>query len=101
MNRNKKKLDDLESRLFSAYRSREYRETDAGWRESVMREIRGLDAAGTANGAQAQIGRFAWRLSAAGCVVALLLLGYVFSSGFVDYQELAMRFLENPIEFII
>ncbi len=101
MKRNEKKLDDLESRLFSAYRSREYRETDAGWRESAMREIRGLGAAETPDGVQAQIGRFAWRFSAAACVIAALLLGYVFSSGFVDYQELAMRFLENPIEFII
>lgn len=101
MKRNKKKLDELESRLFSAYRLRGYPETDAGWRESVMREIRGLDAAEAPNGVQLQIGRFAWRFSAAACFIALLLLAYVFSSGIVDYQEIAMRYLENPIDFII
>ena len=101
MKRNRKKLDELESRLFSAYRAREYQAADAGWRESVMREIRRMGAVEAPNGVQLQIGRFAWRFSAAACFVALLLLAYVFSNGFVDYQELAMRYLENPMDFII
>jgi len=66
-----------------------------------LREIRALDATETPNGVQAQIGRFAWRFSAAACFIALMLLAYVYSNGFVDYQELAQRFLEDPIEFII
>lgn len=101
MKRTRKNLDELEARLFSAYRAREYSETDADWRGSVMRTIRGLDAAEAPNGVQARIGRFAWRFSAAACLIALLLLVYVFSSGIVDYQELAMRYLENPIDFMI
>jgi len=101
MKRDKRKLDELESRLFVAYRERDDGGTDGGWRESAMREIRALGAAETPNGVQAQIGRFAWRFSAAACVIALMLLAYVYSNGFVDYQELAQRFLEYPIEFII
>ncbi|MCX5752289.1 MAG: hypothetical protein NTW97_01450 [Candidatus Krumholzibacteria bacterium] len=101
MKRNRKKLDELESRLFSAYRSGESRTLGAESRESVMREIRRMGAGEAPNGVQLQIGRFAWRFSAAACVVALLLLVYVFSNGFVDYQELALRYLENPMDFII
>jgi hypothetical protein len=101
MKRNREKLDDLESRLFSAYRSGDYQAPRSGWRESAMREIRGMGAVETPNGVQQQIGRFAWRFSAAACVIALLLLAYVFSNGFVDYQELAIRYLANPIEFMI
>ena len=101
MKRNRRKLDELESRLYSSYRSQERRAAHAGWRESVMREIRRRGTVESSNGVQLQIGRFAWRFSAAACVVALLLLAYVFSNGFVDYQDLAMRYLENPIEFII
>jgi hypothetical protein len=101
MKRNRKELDELESRLFSAYRSADCRAMDASSRESVMRAIRRMGAAEASNGVQMQIGRFAWRFSAAACVVALLLLAYVFSNGFIDYQDLAMRYLENPIDFII
>jgi hypothetical protein len=101
MKRNRKKLDELESRLFSAYRSGDYQALHAGSRESVMHEIRRMGAVEAQNGVQLQIGRFAWRFSAAACIVALLLLAYVFSNGFVDYQELAIRYLENPIDFII
>jgi hypothetical protein len=101
MKRNRKKLDELESRLFSAYRSRELRTMGAESRESMMREIRRMGAIEASNGVQLQIGRFAWRFSAAACIVALLLLGYVFSNGIIDYQELAMRYLENPIDFIM
>jgi len=101
MKRNKERLDELESRLFSAYRSGEYGAANPDRRESVMREIRRMGAVEAPNGAQLRIERFAWRFSAAACLVALLLLAYVFSNGFVDYQELAMRFLENPIEFMI
>ena len=101
MKRNRKKLEELESRLFSAYRARDCQGVTAESRESVMREIRRMGAVEASNGVQLQIGRFAWRFSAVGCVIALLLLAYVFSNGFVDYQELAMRYLENPIDFII
>jgi hypothetical protein len=101
MKRNRKKLDELESRLFSAYRSRDDRALPAESRESVMREIRRMGAVEASNGVQLQVGRFAWRFSAAACIVALLLLAYVFSNGFIDYQELAMRYLENPIDFIM
>jgi hypothetical protein len=101
MKRDKTKLDALEARLFAAYRSHEHRIARREWRESAMREIRLMGAFEETGSVQQQIGRFAWRFSAAACIVALLLLAYVFTNGFVDYQELAMRYLENPIEFII
>jgi hypothetical protein len=101
MKRNREKLDELESRLFSAYRSAGFQAMDAGWRESAMREIRRTGAVEAPDGAPQLIGRFAWRFSAAACIVALLLLAYVFSNGFVDYRELAMRYLESPIDFLI
>jgi hypothetical protein len=101
MKRNNKRLDVVESCLFAAYRSREYGTVSAESREAVMREIRRRGTVEASNGVQLQIGRFAWRLSAAACIIALLLLAYVYSNGFVDYQELAMRYFENPIDFII
>jgi hypothetical protein len=101
MNGNRKRLEELESRLFSAYRSADVPAFDEDRRGSAMREIRRRGAVEPENGVEAQVGRFAWRFSAAACIVALLLLAYVFSNGFVDYQELAMRFLANPVDFII
>jgi hypothetical protein len=101
MKRNERKIDDLETRLFDAYRAGEYRAPGAGWRASVMREIRLRGAVDERAGVQQQIGRFAWRFSAVAAIIALLLLVYVFSSGIVDYQDIAIRYLENPIEFII
>ena len=101
MKRDNKRLDDLEARLFSAYRSADHPAASADRLESVMREIRRRGAVETANGVGLQAGLFAWRFSAAACVVALLLLAYVLSNGVIDYQELAMRFLENPIDFMI
>jgi hypothetical protein len=101
MKRNTGRIDDLERRLYAAHWSRECPPLRGNWRDAVMREIRLAGVADSAGADRLLIGRFAWRFSAAACLVALLLLAYVFSSGFVDYQELAMRFFENPIEFII
>jgi hypothetical protein len=60
---------------------------------------RALWSAGT--GRQMFAGRFAWRLSAVAACVALALLIYAMRTGFVDYEELAMQFLEDPVGFLI
>jgi len=101
MRTSKKKVDDIERHLFAAFRSQESAMPDADWQESVMGEIRRLGAIESALDDRVLFGRFAWRFSVAACLVALVLLAYVFSSGLVDYQDLAMRYLENPIDFII
>lgn len=101
MKKNTGRIDDLERRLYAAQRSREHPPFRGDWRSAVMREIRLAGIAGSAGEDRLLIGRFAWRFSAAACLVALILLAYVYTNGFVDYQDLAMRFLEDPIDFII
>ena len=101
MKRNTGRIDDLERRLYAAHRSQECPPVRGDWRSAVMREVRLAGDADAAGEDRLRVGRFAWRFSAAACFIALILLAYVYSSGFVDYQELAMRFLEDPIDFII
>ena len=101
MNAKKKSVDDLEKLLFSTYRMRQEATPGAGWRKSVMREIHLLGAHEAASNGGALFGRFAWRFAAAAGLIALVLLAYVFSSGFVDYQQLALQYFQNPIDFII
>jgi hypothetical protein len=97
----KKSVDDLEKLLFSACRTRQEAAPGAGWRAAVMWEIRFLGAHETASNDEALFGRFAWRFAAAAGLIALVLLVYVFSSGVVDYQQLALQYFQNPIDFII
>ena len=101
MNLRKATVDALENRLYAAYGSEPAGLPGAGWRESVMREIRARGATAPGERAQAFAVSFAWRFSAAAAVVALLLLAYIFTNGIVDYQELAMRYFENPIDFLM
>jgi hypothetical protein len=101
MSLRKAKVDALEKRLYAAYGSAPAGSPGAGWRESVMREVRARAASPSGERAQAFVESFAWRFSAAAAVVALLLLVYIFTNGVVDYQELAMRYFENPIEFLM
>ena len=96
-----KSIDGLEKLLFTAYRTRQELTPGVGWRAPVMREIRLLGAHETASNDGALFGRFAWRFAAAAGLVALVLLVYVYSSGFVDYQQLALQYFQNPIDFII
>ena len=101
MKAKKKSVDDLEKLLFSAYRTRQEAAPDAGWRKSVMREIHLLGAHEAESNDGALFGRFAWRFAAAAGLIALILLVYIFSSGVVDYQQLALQYFQNPIDFII
>jgi len=101
MKKRTRMIDELEKRLIRAYRAQESPAPGAPWQESVMSEIRRRGAFRAAANGQALFSRFAWRFSAAACLIALLLLAYIYSNGFVDYQELAMRYLENPMDFII
>ncbi len=101
MKRTSGRIDDLESRLYAACRSRECPPPAGDWRGAAMREIRRAGAVDAAADDRQRVGRFAWRFSAAACLIALILLAYVYTNGFFDYQELAMRFLEDPIDFII
>jgi RNA polymerase sigma factor (sigma-70 family) len=94
-------IDDMETRLFSVYRVQECVPPGAGWRQSVMGELRRLGPLTAAGNGEAAFGRLAWRFSMAAVFVALVLLAYVLSSGFVDYQDLAMQYLANPMDFII
>ena len=94
-------LDELEKRLFSAYRAQEDPTPGPLWRESVMGDLRRLGPLAIEGNGEAAFGRLAWRFSAAAVFVALILLVYMLSNGFVDYQDLAMQYLANPIDFII
>jgi hypothetical protein len=97
----KKMLDKVEKYLFFSSRAGDDLRPGADWQESVMTDVCGLRVCEGSGGGRALFGRFAWQFSAAACFVALLLLAYVLSTGVVDYQEMAMRFLDNPIDFII
>ncbi len=96
-----RKLEELEKGLLSAYRAQEDPKPGALWRESVMGELRRLGPLEVEGNEEVLFGRLAWRFSAAAVFVALILLVYMLSNGFVDYQDLAMRYLENPMDFII
>jgi len=101
MKAKKKSIDGLEKLFFSAYRTRQEAAPGAGWRKSVMREIHLLGAHEAESNDGALFGRFAWRFAAAAGLIALILLVYIFSSGVVDYQQLALQYFQNPIDFII
>ena len=101
MKRNKKKIENLERYLFSAQRVLEAPLPGPGWRESVMSEIRRFGAFEERGNGEAAFSSFAWRFAMVTGIVALILLAYIYSNGFVDYQELAARYLENPLDFII
>ena len=94
-------IDHLERLIGSVYRGQETTPPGADWNAGVMAEIRRMGRVEAGGNGEALFGRFAWRFAAAACFVAAILLVYVFSNGVVDYEELAMRFLENPIDFII
>jgi len=97
----RKRIDEFEAFLFSAYRAREERAPDESWRERVMSEIGRRSVPAAEGNDQALFGRFAWRFAAAACAISAVLLVYIFSNGIVNYEELAMKFLENPIDFLI
>ena len=102
MRRDKKKLDELEELLFRSHRSKDSVEAGDAWRASVMEEIRALGYAETGKSEErAWTNRFVWRFSIAAGLVAILLLAYTLSTGFIDYSELAMMFIEEPAEFFM
>jgi hypothetical protein len=101
MKRQGKRVDALEKLLVSAYRDVGEVHPSSGWDEAVLARIRTLGPIESAVNGQALVGRFVWRFAAAASLVAIVLLVYLFSSGVVDYQDLAVRFLENPIDFLI
>jgi hypothetical protein len=101
MKRNRKRIEDFESRLFSAHRALEAPPPGPGWRESVMSEIHRFGALEERGDGEAAFSSFAWRFAMVTGIVALILLVYIYSNGFVDYQEIAARYLANPLDFII
>lgn len=95
-------IEAVERALFAARRRR----PDPGapgerWRADVMTDIRRLALRGAGASRQASVAVFAWRLSAVAACVALALLIYAMREGFFDYEELAMRFLEDPAGFLM
>ena len=102
MKRDKTRIDDLERYLFAAQRALEAPPpAGPGWLESVMSDIRRLGAVEGRGDGEAAFSSFAWRFAMVTGIVALILLAYIYSNGFVDYQELAARYLDNPLDFII
>lgn len=97
----KNKIDELEKALFRAHRNREKIPTSETWRKAVMSDIRNLGALRKEYVSLDLFGVLAWRFSAAACFAALILLVYIFATGFIDYHELAMQFLEDPLSYIL
>jgi hypothetical protein len=94
-------IDELEKRLFSAYREHEQVPPGDAWRQSLMDDLRRLGPLSFETNGEAAFGRLAWKFSTAAVFIAIVLLVYMLSSGFVDYQDLAMQYIANPIDFII
>ncbi len=101
MNAKRKRVEALERALFAARRLQAPVAPGARWQEAVMGEIRRLALASAPEAGPVSIGQLALRLSAVAACVAIVLLVYAMSRGFVDYEELAMRFLEDPASFLI
>ena len=102
MNERKKAVEAFERALFEAGRRRPAAAV-AGerWRAALMADIRRRSPRRLEAEEQTFAARLAWRLSAAAACAALALLIYAMKAGFVDYEELAMRFLEDPVRFLI
>jgi uncharacterized membrane protein len=101
MIRRKNKLEKLEKALFETHRTGETLEVSKGWHESVMQDIRNPAILTEERDILTQLGGLAWRFSAAACLAALILLVFVLSTGFIDYQELALQFIEDPLSYIM
>jgi hypothetical protein len=101
MKKRARMIDELEERLFSGYRAQECVPRGDGWRRPVMSELHRLGPLAVGGNGEAAFGRLAWKFSTAAVFIALLLLVYMLSNGFVDYQDLAVQYLANPMDFII
>lgn len=95
------RLDRLERALYAARRELPPAEPGPAWRTGLTNELRRRATAGAADGREALMERFAWRLSAVAAAVAIALLVYVLASGVVDYADVASRFLDDPASFMI
>lgn len=95
-------LDRLERTLLGARRIPRSIQVSDDWNESVMRDI-GESTPLTVQGkdSSALFTDIAWRFTAAAGLAALVLLVYNLVLGFIDYGELAVRFLDDPSTFII
>ncbi len=97
----KNKLNELENTLFLAHRKKKEITVSEGWQKSVMNDIRNMETLTEERVPLELFSRFAWRFSAAAIFAVSILLIYVSTTGFIDYQELAMQFLENPLSYIL
>ncbi len=97
----KESLEALERTLFAERRGRGRITPGGQWRAAVMTDVRGRSLAMSGATQEAFVARFAWRLSAIAACAAIALLIYALNQGFVDYGDLAMRFLEDPVGFLM
>lgn len=99
----KKEMYSLERALFDAARSsrRKLVQPSSQWQENLMADLRRFSKAPFYQENGDFLRRFALRLSVAAAIVALLLLVYTAAYGLIDYEELAMMFLEDPARFLI
>ncbi len=101
MNPLKNKLEELEKVLFAARRGEDEITVGEDWQQSVMNDVRAMGEPAEAGLSFEMLGRFAWRFSTAALLAALILLIYVYATGFINYQELAMHFIEDPLSCIL
>ena len=67
------------------------------WKAGVMSEIRSTEMeSAVTNG----FSRIVLRISIAAAVTAIALVAWTLSSGLVTYQDLAMKFLEDPASML-
>ncbi len=102
MKSRKVQLDRLERTLLGARRKPRSMQASDEWNEYVMTDIRKLGPLTVQEKDQsASLTDMAWRFTAAAGLAAAALLVYNLVLGFIDYGELAARFLVDPSMFII
>jgi len=103
MKAKKETIEAVERSLIAARRRSGQEPAPPGerWRAGVMTEVRRRSLLRAGTDRETFAARFAWRLSAVAACVALALLIYAMREGLVDYEELAMQFLEDPVGFLI
>lgn len=94
----KKDIDRLDRLLADGWRNPGGLVPGDDWKAGVMAEIR----AGAAEESPVTNGfsRFVLRVSVAAAAAAIALVAWTLSAGLMTYQDLAMKFLEDPASML-
>ncbi|MBN2185478.1 MAG: hypothetical protein JW746_09135 [Candidatus Krumholzibacteriota bacterium] len=101
MRSRKEKLDILEKRLVSSWKTGEAVSVGSGWQADIMREIRLSGIPGGKMDIFEDQGRLIWRFSMVAAGFTLFFLLYALTNDIMPYRDLALLFLDDPAGFIL